>query len=251
MTLARSVANFYLHVFYLFTTTRGGENGADIVPLLVAMYPYLVEACEEEFKDKGNDSIWLIMSTKTTPSEVLRRTARKAGLTNQTIHRIHPNGALVFFKNQFTLTVRLDMCLDSIRIGSTLTASDLNINWIPTIKFTSLDDRRINNGHEATFTVFLQENKLEKIDEYLGEITVSKDTRNEVCRALNGRRTELLPYYRKSHALGQVMNTPDRELAIQRYIYPDPEQAPRARAARFPRIEAGAQWNHSGDDHTG
>ena len=250
MTLARSVANFYLHVFYLFTTTRGGENGADIVPLLVAMYPYLVEACEQEFKDKGNDSILLIMSTKTTASEVLRRTARKAGIPIQTIHRIHPDLALVFCKNQFTLTVRLDTCLDSIRIGSNLTASDLKINWIPTIKFTNFENRKINNGDEATFTVFLQENKLEKVDEYLGEI-ISKETRNEVCRALNGRRTELLPYYRKSHALGQVMNTPDRELAIQRYIYPDPEQAPRARAARFPRIEAGAQWNHSGDDHTG
>ena len=246
MTAARAMANFLTHCFYLYRVSR--RRAEESVDFLAMLYPYLVQSLEKHDQEKGEEE-YLLMSTRESVSTVLIDAANDAGILLHSIINVHPEFPIVIRKTQCYVKVRLNYCYDATTIWAYEKYDAERPAWIPTKEFDRLKSD-VNDDHAGAFATYLADKNFMKIDELMGEITVSTSMRNQVAKAINDPgESNLIPYYGKKHRLGQLMASSDATLRESIHTHPDP--ITRVRATRFPPVHNNAQWNYSGDDHLG
>ena len=258
MRVARIITNFYVHVFYLVLASkgrsplygRGKEHAEKAVPSLMTLYLHLVRAIESLLREKGNAD-FIVLSSRETLSSVLVSAAQGAGIEEHEVQLMHPNFPIFFFIRRETVWARISGFWERIFLSSVTRNVEQLPNWIPTRSFDRIDGRYANNNREAALAIYLARGDVNNIDNLIGQEPLREDGLVEdLCKAINTRTKEQLPFYEDDHPLGNLMRTSDTIMEMTVNIFQMQERNRRG-TVRFPVIENNAQWNHSGDDHTG
>ena len=258
MRVARIITNFYIHCFYLILASkgrsplfgRGKEEAERAVPTLMTLYLHLVRAIENLLREKGNAD-FIMLSSRETFNSVLTSAAQRSGIREDEVQLMHPNFPLYFFIRKDTVWVRISGFYEKIFLSSVTRGVEQLPNWIPTRSFDRVDGRYANNHREAALAIYLARGDVSNIDNLIGLEPLREDGLVEdLCKAINTCNKQPMPFYEDDHPLGNLMRTSDTVMEMTVDVY-QTQQRNRQRAVRFPVIENNAQWNHSGDDHTG
>ena len=258
MRVARIISNFYAHIFYLVVASkgrsplngRGKEEAEKAVPTLMTLYPHLVRAIENLLREKGNAD-FIILSSRETFNSVLSSAAQRSGIEEYKIQLMHPNFPIFFFVKGETVWVRISGFWEKVFLSSVAHNAEYLPNWIPTRSFDRVDGRYANDNREAALAIYLTRGDVNSIDNLIGQEPLREDGLVEhLCKAINTRTKQQLPFYDEGHPLGNLMRASDAIMEMTVDVY-QMQQRNRRGAVRFPVIENNAQWNHSGDDHTG